>query len=37
MKSLLKSQINDDYTKGSLLDYLYHENYYKLIDIHLSR
>ena len=28
---------NDDYTTGSLLDYLYHQNYYKLIGIDLSR
>ena len=28
---------NDDYTTGSLLDYLHHENYYKLIGIDLSR
>ena len=28
---------NNDYTTGSLLDYLYHQNYYKLIDIVLLR
>ena len=28
---------NDDYTTGSLLDCLHHENYYKLIGIDLSR
>ena len=28
---------NDDYTTGSLLNYLYHQNYYKLIGIDLSR
>ena len=28
---------NDDYTTGNLLDYLCHQNYYKLIDIDLSR
>ena len=28
---------NDDYTTGNLLDYLYHQNYYKLIGIDLSR
>ena len=28
---------NDDYTTRTLLDYSYHENYYKLIDIDLSR
>ena len=28
---------NDDYTTGHLLDYLYHQNYYKLIGIDFSR
>ena len=28
---------NDDYTTGNLLDYLYHQNYYKLIGIDLPR
>ena len=28
---------NDDYTKGNLLDYLYHQYYYKLIGMDLSR
>ena len=28
---------NDDYTTGNLLDYLHRQNYYKLIDIDLSR
>ena len=28
---------NDDYTARKLLDYLYHQNYYKLIGIDLSR
>ena len=28
---------NDDYTTGNLLDYLYHQKYYKLNDIDLSR
>ena len=28
---------NDDYAMGNLLDYLYHQNYYKLIGIDLSR
>ena len=28
---------NDDYTTGSLLDDLYHQNYYKLIGRDLSR
>ena len=28
---------NNDYTTGNVLDYLYHQNYYKLIGIDLSR
>ena len=28
---------NDDYTTGNLLDYLYHQKYYKVIGINLSR
>ena len=28
---------NDDYTTGNLSNYLYHQNYYKLISIDLSR
>ena len=28
---------NSDYTTGNLLDYLYHQKYYKLISIDLSR
>ena len=28
---------NDDYTIGNLLDYLYHQKYYKLIGTDLSR
>ena len=28
---------NDDYMTGNLLDYLYHQIYYKLIGIDLSR
>ena len=28
---------NNDYTTGKLLNYLYHQNYYKLIDIDLLR
>ena len=28
---------NNDYTTGNLLEYLYHQKYYKLIDIDLSR
>ena len=29
--------INDDYTTGNLLDNLYHQNYYKLVGIDISR
>ena len=29
--------INDDYTTWNLLDYLYHQKYYKCIGVHLSR
>ena len=28
---------NKDYTTGKLLDYSYHQNYYKLVGIDLSR
>ena len=28
---------NDDYTTGNLLDYLYHQKYYKFIGENLSR
>ena len=28
---------NDDYTTGNLLDFSYHQNYYKLIGINSSR
>ena len=28
---------NNDYTTGNLLDFLYHQNYFKLIGIDLSR
>ena len=28
---------NDDYTTGNLLDFSYHQNYYKLIGIDLSK
>ena len=28
---------NDDYTTGNVLDFSYHQNYYKLIGIDLSR
>ena len=36
-EKLIKRSRNDDYTTGNLLDYLYHQNYYKLIGIDLSR
>ena len=29
--------INDDYTTGNILDYLYDQKYFKLITIDLSR
>ena len=28
---------NNDYTAGNLLDYLYHQRYFKVAGIHLSR
>ena len=34
MKNLLKYNKNDDYAKGNLLDYLYHQN---LLETGLSR
>ena len=36
-EKLVKMSINDDYTTGNLLYYLYDQKYYKLIDIDLSR
>ena len=36
-KDLVKISRNGDYTTGDLLDYPYHQNYYKFISIHLSR
>ena len=36
-EKLLEMSRNDDYTTGNLLDYLYHQNYYKFIYIDLSR
>ena len=33
----LKMSRNNHYTIENLLDYLYHQNYHKLIDIDLSR
>ena len=37
IEKLIKMSRNDDYTTGNLLDYLYHQSYYKLIGIDLSR
>ena len=36
-KKLIEMSRNDDYTTGNLLDYLCHQNYYKLIGIDLPR
>ena len=36
-ENIFELSINDDYTTGNLLDYLYHQNYYKLLGIDLSR
>ena len=36
-EKLIKMSKNDDYTTGNLLDYLYHQNYYKFIVIDLSK
>ena len=36
-EKFIKMTRNDDYTTGNLLDYLYHQKYYKLIGIDLSR
>ena len=33
----VKISRNDDYTTGNVLDCLYHQNYYRLIGIDLSR
>ena len=33
----IKTLRNNDHTTGNLLDHLYHQNYYKLIGIDLSR
>ena len=37
MEKFVEMSRNNDYTTGNLLDYLYHQNYYKLIGIDLSR
>ena len=36
-EKLVEISRKDDYTTGSLLDYLYHQKYSKVIDIDLSR
>ena len=36
-ETLFEMLRNNDYTTGNLLDYLYHQNYYKLIGTDLSR
>ena len=36
-EKLIEMARNNDYTTGDLLDYLYHQNYYKLIGKDLSR
>ena len=36
-EKLVKMSRNDDYTKGNLLDYSYHQKYGKLTGIDLSR
>ena len=36
-EKLIEMSRNDDCTKGNLLDYLYHQKYYKLIGTDLSR
>ena len=36
-EKLVEMSKNDDHTTGNLLDYLYHQNYYKLIFIDLSK
>ena len=36
-KKRIEMSKNDEYTTRNLLDYLYHQNYYKLIGIDLSR
>ena len=36
-EKLIEMSRNNDYTTGNLLGYLYHQKYYKLIGINLSR
>ena len=36
-EKLIEMSRNDDYTTGNLLDFSYHQNHYRVIDIDLSR
>ena len=36
-EKIIEMSRNDDYTTGNLLDFSYHQNYYKIIGIDLSR
>ena len=36
-ENIVEISRNDDYTTGNLLDFLYHQKYYKLVGIDLSR
>ena len=36
-EKLVEMSRNDEYTTGNLLNFLYHQNYYKLISIDLSK
>ena len=36
-EKLIETSRNDDYSTGNLMDYLYHQKYYKLTDVNLSR
>ena len=36
-EKLVEMSRNDDYTTGNLLDYLYHQNYHKNMDIDISK
>ena len=36
-EKLIEMSRNDDYTTRNLLDFSYHQNYYKFVDIDISR
>ena len=36
-EKLIKMSRNNDYTTGNLLDYLYHQKYYRVIGVDISR